>query len=188
MPAVETIGYASRVAGHYSLYSLPPYIIQALLILLAPIFFAATAYMILGRIIYGLGAESYSILRINWITKIFVGGDILCFLTQLVGAGMLSGANDLSGKKRGERVILVGLILQIVIFLFFLLTALMFHKRMRAHPKGDFFAHGHHWERFLFMLYGVSIMITLRNIFRAIEYALGGESSQQILKSGFIKH
>jgi hypothetical protein len=32
-----------------------------------------------------------------------------------------------------------------------------------------------YWERYLFYLYGVSIIITFRNLFRVIEYALGGK-------------
>jgi uncharacterized membrane protein len=73
--------------------------------------------MILGRWIRATSAESYSIIRVNWVTKIFVGGDIFSFLVQALGAGMLSGAKTQNSKKRGETVILAGLIFQIIIFI-----------------------------------------------------------------------
>jgi hypothetical protein len=172
---VETIGYAARVAGHYNTTALIPYIIQALLILLAPILFAATVYMILSRLIRATGAENFSILRVSWVTKIFVGGDVFCFLVQALGAGILSGADSLDKKKRGETIILAGLVFQIIIFAIFLLVALIFHTRLRARPTSKSLATGLPWERLVFTLYGVSVLITIRNLFRVIEYAMGGK-------------
>lgn len=147
---------------------------QALLILLAPILFAASVYMILGRLIRATGAESYAIIRVTRITKIFVGGDILCFLIQAMGAGMLSGADSKEGKDRGQNVILCGLIIQIIIFLLFLLVAIIFHKRLRSRPTGKTLDASITWERMLSQLYIVSVLITIRNLFRVIEYAAGG--------------
>ncbi|KFY77917.1 hypothetical protein V499_02819 [Pseudogymnoascus sp. VKM F-103] len=169
----ETIGYGARAASNSNRESLPLYIMQALLILLAPILFAASVYMILGRLIRATGAESYAIIRATRITKIFVGGDILCFLVQAMGAGMLSGADSKKGKDRGQNVILGGLILQIIIFLLFLLVAIIFHKRLRNRPTGKTLDASITWERMLSQLYIVSVLITIRNLFRVIEYAAG---------------
>jgi hypothetical protein len=58
---------------------------QTLLLLLAPTLFAASMYMILGRMIRLLDAEAHSLIRTKWLTKIFVGGDILSFLVQSGG-------------------------------------------------------------------------------------------------------
>ena len=62
-----------------------PYIIQSLLILLGPTLFAASIYMILGRIMRLTNGEAHSIIRVNWVTKIFVLGDVLSFLAQSGG-------------------------------------------------------------------------------------------------------
>jgi len=59
-----------------------PYIIQSLLLLLAPALFAASIYMILGRLVVRLGADSYSIIKPKWLTKFFILGDVLSFFTQ----------------------------------------------------------------------------------------------------------
>lgn len=66
-------------------WTLSPYIIQTLLPLIAPALYAASIYMILGRIILLTDGEKHSIIRKNLLTKVFVAGDVLSFLLQ--GAG-----------------------------------------------------------------------------------------------------
>lgn len=63
---------------------------QTLSILLAPAFFAASIYMILGRLIVLVDGESHSPIRVKWLTKIFVGGDVLSFLAQSAGMYFIS--------------------------------------------------------------------------------------------------
>jgi RTA1 like protein len=67
-------------------WTLGPYLIQTLFLLLAPALFAASIYMLLGRIILVLDAEAHALLRKKWLTKIFVTGDVLSFLLQGAGA------------------------------------------------------------------------------------------------------
>lgn len=130
--------------------------------------------MALGRIIRASGATSYSVIRVNWVTKIFVGGDIVCFLIQAVGAAMLSSADTASEKDRGKTVILVGLIVQILVFAFFVVVAWMFHNRLSLRPTGKWAYNSLNWKTFTRMLYVVSGLITVRNVFRVVEYGMGG--------------
>jgi hypothetical protein len=58
---------------------------QSLLLLLAPALFAASIYMILARIILLTDGESHSVIKVRWVTKIFVAGDVLSFLAQSAG-------------------------------------------------------------------------------------------------------
>jgi len=58
---------------------------QSLLLLLAPALFAASIYMVLGRIILLVDGEAHSLIRAKWLTKFFVLGDVLSFLTQSAG-------------------------------------------------------------------------------------------------------
>lgn len=62
-----------------------PYIIQSILLLLGPALFAASIYMVLGRLIALLEAGHLSMIRPNWLTKVFVAGDVLSFLAQSGG-------------------------------------------------------------------------------------------------------
>jgi len=58
---------------------------QSALILIAPAFLAASIYMTLGRIIFMLDGEKCSLIKLKWLTKIFVAGDVLSFLMQASG-------------------------------------------------------------------------------------------------------
>lgn len=86
--SVEVAGYAARAASYNKTDQLPPYVIQYLLILVAPALFAASIYMILGRIIRSVQGERHSPIRPVWLTRIFVTGDTISFATQLVGGGL----------------------------------------------------------------------------------------------------
>ncbi|KAI1630076.1 RTA1 like protein-domain-containing protein [Exophiala viscosa] len=172
----EMIGFAARADSHYHLDSKTPYIIQVLLILLAPILFAASVYMFLGRLVRAAGGQQYSIIRVTWLTKIFVIGDIFCFLVQAAGASMLVNATDKDGIDRGQNIILGGLVLQILFFILFITTAVIWHVRVRSQPLWQYCASsGLNLSRTLWSLYLVGVLITLRNIYRPAEYK-GGQN------------
>ena len=85
--AVEAVGYIGRAmsASQSPDWTLGPYIMQSTLLLIAPALFAASIYMELGRIISLVKAEKLAIIRVNWMTKVFVAGDVLSFLMQASG-------------------------------------------------------------------------------------------------------
>ncbi|KAF2003216.1 RTA1-domain-containing protein [Amniculicola lignicola CBS 123094] len=168
----EAIGYLGRVVSAKNQQSLGPYIIQTLFLLIAPALFAASIYMILGRIILLTDGERYAILRRTWLTKIFVFGDIACFLIQSLGGSiMASNTNDIKKTKRGQDIILVGLWVQIAIFGFFILVAALFQFRARTHFKT--LDPAITWKKHLVVLYATSFLILIRSLFRVIEYIQG---------------
>ena len=85
--AVEWIGFIGRAIssqqGHD--WTIGPYIMQSLLLLTAPLFFAASIYMSLARIAQGIGAEDRCIISPRWLTRIFVTGDVLSLLVVFGG-------------------------------------------------------------------------------------------------------
>ncbi|KAJ5693607.1 hypothetical protein N7536_004019 [Penicillium majusculum] len=81
----QIIGYIARAVAHTNTKSVPIYVIQTILILLAPPLYAASIYMVLGRLILHLRAESYSLVPLKWMTSIFVTGDVIAFLMQAAG-------------------------------------------------------------------------------------------------------
>lgn len=143
---------------------------QSLLLLLGPILFAASVYMYLGRLISASGEAQLSLLPTSKITKTFVLGDVICFLVQSGGGGILSSAKSQSTMNLGNKVILVGLILQILFFLGFVTCASFFHARInKMAPRGG----STQTIRLLLVLYLLSALITIRNIYRVLEYAMG---------------
>ena len=85
---VETIGYIGRAMSatqDFGEYTLGPYIMQSVLLLVAPALFAASIYMELGRIVLMVDGEKCLFIRRTWLTKLFVAGDVLSFLMQSSG-------------------------------------------------------------------------------------------------------
>lgn len=84
---VEWIGFVGRAISSQQSpeWTLGPYIMQTLLLLVAPALFAASIYMVLGRIIVLADGESHALIKKKRLTKLFVGGDIASFLLQAGG-------------------------------------------------------------------------------------------------------
>ncbi|KPM43313.1 hypothetical protein AK830_g3243 [Neonectria ditissima] len=131
----EFIGYIGRLMGamqDVGCWTLGPYVMQNLLILIAPAFMAASIYMILGRIIQLTEGEQYALIRQRWLTKTFVLGDVTSLLLQASGGGMMAINHDIG--KIGEKIIVIGLFVQLVFFGCFIAVAAVFHRRMAARP------------------------------------------------------
>ncbi|KAI9727800.1 MAG: hypothetical protein M1834_007947 [Cirrosporium novae-zelandiae] len=166
----EFIGYVARCSAHDKTGELMPYIIQSVLLLVAPALFAASIYMTLGRVIRCVKGEEYSLVRVNWLTKIFVLGDVLSFMVQAGAAGMMVSGNNAS---MGENIIVAGLFIQIIMFGLFMATALVFQIRICRHPTTESYTVEAPWKETMQMLYGVSVLIMVRSIFRVVEYRQG---------------
>lgn len=82
--------------------------------------------------------------------------------------------NSTMDPELGSHIIVGGLIFQIIIFGLFIATALMFHVRFRRDARSHESNHIP-WQTTLAMLYLTSTFVMIRNIFRAIEYAMGSD-------------
>jgi RTA1 like protein len=145
-----------------------------MLILVAPALYAASIYMILGRLIRTMKAEHLSLVPINWVTRLFVMGDVLAFSLQ-AGGGGIQAAGTLELYKIGEKIIIAGLFVQIFIFGFFVCTSLLFHRRLLREPTSMVRQHVIPWTRHLYVLYTTSVIILVRSIFRVVEYLQGND-------------
>ncbi|KAH8707655.1 RTA1 like protein-domain-containing protein [Phaeosphaeriaceae sp. PMI808] len=131
----EVLGFFGRILSAKDLWAIGPYIMQSLLLLVAPALFAASIYIILGRVILLTDGEKHSVLRRQWLTKVFVTGDVLSFIVQGGGGGM-QAAGTLELLHAGEKVIIVGLFIQLAFFGVFIVVAGLFHWRLvKANPK-----------------------------------------------------
>ena len=91
---VEWIGYVGRAVSSKQSpnWTLPPFLVQQLFLLLAPVFFAASIYMGLTRICILANGEAHAFIRPKRLTMTFVTGDILSFALQAMG--MLINSSD----------------------------------------------------------------------------------------------
>ncbi|KAI9041877.1 RTA1 domain-containing protein [Aspergillus affinis] len=180
----QIIGYICRVLAHSDKENVPIYAIQTLMILLAPPLYAASIYMTLGRLIRYLNAEHLSLVPVKWLTRIFVTGDVLSFLMQASGGGIMA-SGTISAMNTGEHVTVGGLCVQLVFFGVFVIASIIFHLRIRKSPTSVSLAappsasrmpwNDATWTGTMWGLYTSSVLILIRSIFRLIEYAQGND-------------
>ncbi|PCD46578.1 hypothetical protein AU210_001981 [Fusarium oxysporum f. sp. radicis-cucumerinum] len=172
---MEAAAYWFRSRSHDNLRQTLPFLIQNLLVLVAPPFLAATIYMSLGRITRALKAQEASLISLRWITKLFVLVDLICFATQTAGA-IMSGSEDLEEAKRGQTIIIGGLVLQILAFALFITCTLTLQLRLHSNPPVQCVAGViTHYRRYFIALYCTSGLFLIRNLVRIIEYKQGGD-------------
>lgn len=143
--------------------------------------------MVLGRLITRVRGEALAPIRPSWLTKIFVGGDILSFLIQIVGSGSIT-----SNFTLAKTVILVGLVVQILFFGLFIVGAAVFHRRLAANGSAtyslatnDSQVHGKGWRSVMYVLYSASALIFIRSVFRLIEFT-GTNNSPMMTSEAYI--
>ncbi|KAH8892912.1 RTA1-domain-containing protein [Thozetella sp. PMI_491] len=177
---LEVLGYIFRFLSHNDTDNLGKYILQTVFILIAPSLMAASIYMVLGRLIRLLRAEALAIIRPTWTTKIFVAGDVITFLVQAGGAGMLSNT---SSFNTGKTIVLIGLGAQIVIFGLFVVVASVFHYRL-ARDESPTAIHMDQsvgikggWRSIMYALYVASVLIFVRSIVRLAEFSQGHDGT-----------
>lgn len=126
---------------------------------------AAFNYMLFGRLLrtYSNDAKALGV-SATWVTRIFVGFDVISFLTQSAGAGLLSSAKDDRKKsENGQHIVMGGLVIQLVAFGFFTAVAVRFHMKVRRLQKmpTNFKSRAEEWRPLLFCLYASCILIML---------------------------
>lgn len=169
----ETVGYGGRIMSateNPGPYDKIPYIIQSLLLLVAPPFFAASVYMELGRIVMMVGAEEKLFIRRAWLTKIFVIGDVATFLIQATGSSMMA-SDDPDKVNIAHYAVVGGLFLQILFFGLFVVVATIFHVRLSTVSTP--LAIKRPWTKHMISLYVVSMLILVRSVVRGIEFIQG---------------
>ncbi|KAH0436469.1 rta1 domain-containing protein [Colletotrichum camelliae] len=178
---VEVVGYAGRAisATETPNWTKGPYIIQALLLLLGPPFYAASIYMVFGRLVVLLDAEKHALIRRKWLTKFFLLGDVLSIFGQAIGGGQLAGADTQKKRDLGQTIIIVGLGIQILFFGFFMIVTILFHLRINRDPTPTSLVVRTPWRRLLQVLYAASFLILVRSVFRVVEYVMGEDGELQ---------
>lgn len=117
-----------------------------------------------------IDGEAALLVRRSWLTKVFVGGDVLSFLLQAGGAGLLS-SRDVGMQDTGEKIVVGGLFVQIVFFGTFVLAGVLFQVRMSRRASG--LARERPWRKHMLGLYAVSVLIFVRSIVRVVEFLQG---------------
>ncbi|KAH7407937.1 RTA1 like protein-domain-containing protein [Cadophora sp. MPI-SDFR-AT-0126] len=171
---MEAIGYVGHIFSVAEEGDKGLYILQFVMIFIAPAVMAAACYMAMGRIALHAAPKDYQTVKHLWIpprymTPLFVTCDIGAFVTQVMG-GADSTDSDRETAENGLKIMKIGLIIQLVCFGFFLVISIRFHsvaKRFEQHWPDK------QWPKFLWAINIAGMLIFVRCIYRLIEFSTG---------------
>ncbi|KZV94689.1 RTA1-domain-containing protein [Exidia glandulosa HHB12029] len=177
--SIYNTGFAMRFSLHDNPEFLAGFIVQSILLVLAPCAFIAADYMLLGRLARSLEMEKHMIIAPTRITKIFVWSDIITFNIQGGGSGFTtSGSTNVLLLNLGRYIFLAGLILQAISFVFFTIMYVIWFRRVRRleplvwrRDEGQKWYND--WRALAWALMVSCIGILIRSIYRVAEASQG---------------
>lgn len=149
--------------------------------LLAPLWINAYIYMTAGRLIwtYHPDKKVWGFKAIS-LGKYFVWLDIISFFVQAVGGIMLSPGLDAHAMNIGKNIYMSGVGVQqffIVLFFALIVRFQIAVQRSQASGAGD---PGRKWQWVTYALYAALALITMRIIFRLVEFSAGTDASNPL--------
>ncbi|RHZ48637.1 RTA1 domain-containing protein [Aspergillus thermomutatus] len=168
----EVLGWAARTWSAQCPYNMTAFLMQISTLIIAPTFFTAGIYVLLGRFITLLGRES-SIISPNLYLWIFVTCDVISLVVQAIGGGMASAAtSDVNGDTApGTHVMVAGIVFQMASITVFVVLAADFVRRTLRRRLLQSMT-GSIVPLFGAMIFSV-VCIYVRSIYRTIELSEG---------------
>jgi RTA1 like protein len=160
---------------------------QSLLILLSPLWINAFVYMLLGRMVqFFLDDRRVYRIKAKNFTWIFVSLDIATFVVQAIG-GLEANSKDVATAKTGLHVYMGGIGFQETVIIAFTCMAYRFQRKLAQQERQyseagqgismTEFRSPQQARKLLYLVYTALGLITLRIIFRLIEYSQGFTSA-----------
>lgn len=164
---VECLGWIARAAAHTYPCSSALFTMQITCTILAPAFFSAALYIILG-ILIARAPELSPIMTPKMYLVVFCTADFFSLLLQAIGGGIAASAQTLTALNDGTDIMIAGIFLQLAamtifsgLFLHYIYMAKQATPKVKIDPT----------------VLGISafctFLIMLRNIYRAIELLQG---------------
>ncbi|KAK6454490.1 RTA1 like protein-domain-containing protein [Scheffersomyces xylosifermentans] len=194
---VEVVGYIGRLYTAEDANAMGPYITQSLAILISPVFFAVTIYMTFNEFIKTVRSPQISGTQARCLTVILITGNFISLIFEIAGSGMIA-TNE---PSIGGKLIVVGLLIQIVLFSILLITTLVFYIKLERQPSTiriaamqyptkvinwddlgtnsislsgrEFPSKLINWRTFCYLLMLTSILMIIRLVYRTVEFIEG---------------
>ncbi|EED20995.1 RTA1 domain protein [Talaromyces stipitatus ATCC 10500] len=149
--------------------------VSQILILLAPLWVNAFDYMILARMIWFFIPEKRIwFFKPSLLATIFVCLDFGSFVVQAIGGMMATPGAGASTIQTGLHIYMGGIGVQQFFICCFLVLAVQFHREMHHLERlGVLSGEKRRWKGLLYSLYFSLIAITVRIIYRLIEFTSG---------------
>lgn len=123
---IEVLGWSARLWSHYNVTLLTPFLMQICTLIMAPVFFSAYDYIILGIAIRKLGPQ-YSLLRPSWYLIVFLTADIISCILQAIGGGKASAsAGEGAPSQNATDIMVAGIIFQLISMAVFVVLGFLF--------------------------------------------------------------
>lgn len=179
--AWELIAFITRSLGAHNQQSLAYAFVNSIFFLLAPLWINAYVYMTVGRLIWTFHPDK-KIWKIKAISigKYFVWLDILSFFIQAIGGVMLSPGSSQTVQKTGKNVYMTGVGIQELFIILFTALIVAFHVQVQRLEKTGNGPANKRWKWLTYALYVVLALITMRIIFRLIEFSAGSDISNPL--------
>ncbi|KAL7791535.1 RTA1 like domain-containing protein [Trichoderma ceciliae] len=198
--AWETIAFAFHTLGAHNQQNVTFASVWQLLFLLAPLWINAFVYMTFARMVHVFMPDrKVFFIKASDLSKFFVLADVLSFVVQATGGVMVSPGTSASVQKIGLHVYEGGLGLQEAFILIFLALMIAFHIRITNldqerlllpeeinlnDDNADNYDDPENLKgcrRLLYALYAVLAFITMRIVYRLIEFTKGLDPSTNLL-------
>lgn len=129
---IEVLGWSARLWSHYNVGNLTPFLMQICTLIMAPVFFSAYNYIILGITIRKLGPQ-YSVLRPSYYFIVFLTADVISLILQAVGGGQASSsAGEGAPTQSATDIMVAGIIFQLISMAIFVILGFDFIFRANA--------------------------------------------------------
>ncbi|KAM0273526.1 hypothetical protein ACHAQH_008298 [Verticillium albo-atrum] len=181
---LETAGYAGRVLLNKNPWNSDAFQLQICAIILAPTMLCVAIYLTLKHVALALN-PALSRIRPRLYPWIFLPADLSCLVLQAIGGGIsaAAGRTDQNLLNHGNRMIISGVALQVVVLLFFGGMGVDYWLRVRRYvhdgtagaEKETALAvyNDGKFRKFVYAIAGAFTGIIVRCIYRIVEMAGG---------------
>ncbi|KAI2617841.1 RTA1 like protein-domain-containing protein [Hypoxylon sp. NC1633] len=170
----ETMAYLFRTISTRYQQNTGVYLVFQIFILLSPLWVNAFDYMVLGRMIYFF-APSHKVFSIPapTLAAAFVAFDFVAFCIQLAGGSMAGPTAPAEEQLKAIHIYMGGIGLQQFFIVVFVAFAVKFQLGMREEIVLSRTGWRSSWRPLLFTLYASLACITIRIVFRLVEFSSG---------------
>ncbi|CCG22292.1 Rta3 protein [Candida orthopsilosis Co 90-125] len=134
--ALEFLGFLGRVLSFNDMTYFPYYLLQLIVLTIAPAFIMGGIYFLLGQLVIIHGRQ-FSILKPLWYAYIFIACDVTSLVIQAIGGGIASvRAENYENADPGTYTMIAGIAFQVFSMSIYIIFWTMFLWRIYF-PKTD---------------------------------------------------
>jgi hypothetical protein len=170
------LGYIGRALMHENPWDKNAFQMQICTIILGPTFICVSIYLTLKHVSLHLNPQ-LSRLPPKWYPRIFLPADLSCLIVQAIGGGIAAAAkrDNKALLDSGNRAIIAGIVLQVVVLFIFGILGTDYYLRLRkylrsseASPEALALWHDRKFRLFVQGVTGAFFTILLRCIYRYV--------------------